>query len=86
MSKRKTFFPLSVATTQTIQTGSRAKQFLSQSEANKIQTPTPNLSNHTIAMRSTRRLTEMGTSYLPRGKGQPARKADKFTTICELYI
>jgi hypothetical protein len=30
VGKRKTFFPLSVATTQTIQTGSRAKQFLSQ--------------------------------------------------------
>jgi hypothetical protein len=32
---------------------------------------------------STKPLTEKSTRNLPGGKGQPARKADNFTAICE---
>jgi hypothetical protein len=35
-----------------------------------------------MVLGSTRPLTEMGTSKLPRGKGRPTRKAD-LTVICE---
>jgi hypothetical protein len=36
-----------------------------------------------MAMGSTQPLTEMSTRNLPRGKGRPAREADKLTAICE---
>jgi hypothetical protein len=42
-----------------------------------------NPSNHTVAVGSTQPLTEMRTSYVPRGKGRPCRKADNLTAICE---
>jgi hypothetical protein len=35
------------------------------------------------ALGSTQPLTEMSTMNLPGGKGQPARKADNLTAICE---
>jgi hypothetical protein len=31
-------------------------------------------------------VTEMSTRYLPGGKGQPTRKADNLTAICELTV
>jgi hypothetical protein len=31
-------------------------------------------------------LTEMNTRNLPGGKGQPARKADNLTAICEPIV
>jgi hypothetical protein len=34
-------------------------------------------------MGSAQPLTEMSTRELPVGKGQPARKADNLTAICE---
>jgi hypothetical protein len=46
----------------------------------------PNPSSHTMAPGSTQPLTEMSTRYLPGGKGQPARKADNLTAICELIV
>jgi hypothetical protein len=36
-----------------------------------------------MALWSTQPLTEMSTRNLPGGKGLPARKADRFTAICE---
>jgi hypothetical protein len=39
-----------------------------------------------MALGSTQSLTEMSTSDLPGGKGQPARKADNFTAICEPIV
>jgi hypothetical protein len=39
-----------------------------------------------LGLRSTQPLTELSTRNLPRGKGQPARKADNLTAICELII
>jgi hypothetical protein len=36
-----------------------------------------------MAMQSIKPLTEMSTRNQPGGKGRPARKADKLTTICE---
>jgi hypothetical protein len=36
-----------------------------------------------MALGSTQTLTEMSTGNLPEGKGQPARKADNLTAICE---
>jgi hypothetical protein len=36
-----------------------------------------------MALESTQLLTEMSTRNLPGGKGQPARKADTLTAICE---
>jgi hypothetical protein len=41
----------------------------------------PNPSSSTMALGSTRPLTEMSTRNLPGGKERPARKADKLTTI-----
>jgi hypothetical protein len=38
-----------------------------------------------VALESTQPLTEMSTRNLPR-KGQPARKADNFTAICEPIV
>jgi hypothetical protein len=46
----------------------------------------PNPSNHTMALGSTQPLTEMSTRNLPEGKGQPARKADNLTAICEPIV
>jgi hypothetical protein len=39
-----------------------------------------------MALVSTQPLTEMSTRNLPGGKGQPARKADNFTAICEPIV
>jgi hypothetical protein len=36
-----------------------------------------------MALESTQPLTEISTTNLPGGKGQPARKADNLTAICE---
>jgi hypothetical protein len=46
----------------------------------------PNPSSRTMALESTQPLTEMSTRNLPGGKGRPARRADKFTTICEPIV
>jgi hypothetical protein len=46
----------------------------------------PNPSNRTMASGSTQPLTEMSNRNLPEGKGQPAHKADNFTTICEPIV
>jgi hypothetical protein len=43
----------------------------------------PNPSSRTMDLRSTQPLREMSTRNLPGGKGRPARKADKLSTICE---
>jgi hypothetical protein len=39
-----------------------------------------------MALGSAQPLTEMSTRNLPGGKGQPARKADKLTAICEPIV
>jgi hypothetical protein len=39
-----------------------------------------------MALGSTQSVTEMSTRNLPSGKGQPVRKADIFTAICEPII
>jgi hypothetical protein len=46
----------------------------------------PNPSNRTMALGSTRPLTEMSTRNLPGGKGRPAHKADNLTAICEPIV
>jgi hypothetical protein len=46
----------------------------------------PNPSSRTIALESTQALTEMSTRNLSGGKERPARKADKFTAICEPIV
>jgi hypothetical protein len=46
----------------------------------------PDPSSRTMALGSTQPLTEMSTRDLPVGKGQPARKADNLTTICEPIV
>jgi hypothetical protein len=46
----------------------------------------PNPSSRTVAMGSTQPLTEMSTRNLPGGKGQPERKADNLTAICEPIV
>jgi hypothetical protein len=46
----------------------------------------PNPSSRTVALGSTQPLTEISTRNLPRGKGQPACKADNLTAICELIV
>jgi hypothetical protein len=43
----------------------------------------PNPSRRTMALGSTKPLTEMSTRNLPVGKGRPARKADNLTTMSE---
>jgi hypothetical protein len=43
-------------------------------------------SSRTVALGSTQTLTEMITRNLPDGKWRPARKADKFTAICEPIV
>jgi hypothetical protein len=45
-----------------------------------------NPSSLTMALRSTQPLTEMITTNLPGGKGQPVCKADNLTAICELTV
>jgi hypothetical protein len=39
-----------------------------------------------MALRSTQPLIEMSTRNIPGGKGRPARKAGKLTTICEPIV
>jgi hypothetical protein len=46
----------------------------------------PNHSSRTMALGLTQPLTEMSTRDLPGGKGEPARKADNFTFICEPIV
>jgi hypothetical protein len=46
----------------------------------------PNPSSRTMALGSTQPLTEMSTRNLPGGKGQPVRKADNITAICEPIV
>jgi hypothetical protein len=43
----------------------------------------PNPSSRTMALRSTKPLTEMSTRNLPGGKKGPARGADNLTAICK---
>jgi hypothetical protein len=43
----------------------------------------PNPSSRTMALGSTKPLTEMSARNLPGGKGRPACKADNLTAICE---
>jgi hypothetical protein len=43
----------------------------------------PNTSSRSMALGSTRPLTEMSTRNLPGSKKRPARKADNFAAICE---
>jgi hypothetical protein len=46
----------------------------------------PNPSSRTMALESTKPLTEMSTWYIPGGIGRPARKADNLTAICEPIV
>jgi hypothetical protein len=46
----------------------------------------PNPSSRTMALESTKPLTEMSTRNLPGGKGRPAREADNLTAICEPIV
>jgi hypothetical protein len=47
----------------------------------------PNPSSRTMALGSTQPLTEMSTrNLLVGGKGQPARKFDNLTDICEPIV
>jgi hypothetical protein len=43
----------------------------------------PNPSSRTMALGSTKSLTEMSTGNFPGGKKRPARRADNLTAICE---
>jgi hypothetical protein len=43
----------------------------------------PNPSSHTMALRWTQHLTEMGTGNLPGGTKRPARRADNLAAIYE---
>jgi hypothetical protein len=43
----------------------------------------PNPSSRTMALGSTRPLTEMSTRKIPGGKKRPARRADNLAAICE---
>jgi hypothetical protein len=43
----------------------------------------PNTSSRTMALGSTKPLTEMSTKNLPGGKKRPARRADKLAAICQ---
>jgi hypothetical protein len=45
-----------------------------------------NPSSRNMALGSTQPLAEMSTRNLPGGKGQPARKADNLTAICEPIV
>jgi hypothetical protein len=46
----------------------------------------PNTSSRTMALGSTRSLTEMSTMNLSGDEEWPARKADNLTAICELIV
>jgi hypothetical protein len=46
----------------------------------------PNPSSHTMALESTRPLTEMSTRNLPGDKKQPAHRADNLAAIYELNV
>jgi hypothetical protein len=46
----------------------------------------PNPCSRTMALASTKPLTEMSIRKLPGGKGQPACKADNLTATCELFV
>jgi hypothetical protein len=46
----------------------------------------PSPSSSTMALGSTQPVTEMSTRNLPGGKGQPARRADNLTAICEQIV
>jgi hypothetical protein len=46
----------------------------------------PNPSSRTMALKSTKSLTEMSTRNLPGCKGRPARRTDNFTVICEAIV
>jgi hypothetical protein len=46
----------------------------------------PNPSSRTMVLGSTQPLTEKSIRNIPGGKGRPARKADKFTAICEPIV
>jgi hypothetical protein len=46
----------------------------------------PNPSSRTMGLGSTQPLSEMSTRNLPGRKGQPARKVDNFTDICEPIV
>jgi hypothetical protein len=46
----------------------------------------PNPSGRTMALGSTQPITEMSTTSLPGSKGQPARKAENFTAICDPIV
>jgi hypothetical protein len=39
-----------------------------------------------MALGSTQPLTKMSTKNLPEGKGQPARKTENLTAICEEIV
>jgi hypothetical protein len=39
-----------------------------------------------VALGTTQPLTEMSAKKFPGGKGQPARKADNLTAICETIV
>jgi hypothetical protein len=43
----------------------------------------PNPSSQTMALGSTKLLTEMSTRNLPGGKKRPARRTDNLAAICE---
>jgi hypothetical protein len=45
----------------------------------------PKPSSHTMALGSTRSLTETSTRNLPESKGRPTRKADNLTATCERF-
>jgi hypothetical protein len=46
----------------------------------------PNPSSYTMALVSTKRLTELSTRNLPGGKGRPAHKTDNLIAICEPIV
>jgi hypothetical protein len=46
----------------------------------------PNRSSHTAALGLTQLLAEISTRNLPGSKGQPERKADNLTAICEPIV
>jgi hypothetical protein len=46
----------------------------------------PNASSHTVDLRSTQPLTEMGTKNLPGCEGRPAHKADNLTAIYQPIV
>jgi hypothetical protein len=45
-----------------------------------------NPTSHTVALGSTKPLTEMNTRNLPGDKWRPAHKADKLIVICEPIV